>query len=231
MKVKDGYLSLSIQNQKKEADLELYGVVGGDWFGDGITAKQVVDALKEIPSGVTTLNLHINSPGGSVTEGMAIYNRLKQQGAKMKIIAHIDALAASIASVIMLAADEIRMSDTGFVMIHKPWTQVVGNADDMDKTIQILDEIEAQMLNLYIKKTKKTKAEIKQLLSAETWLSAQDAYEFGFIDTMTEGLQIAACAVTKANWIKNSPKALVTNQKIALNKIDQILNARKKAQL
>ena len=217
-KVKDGYVNLSVQNQNT-ALLEVYGVIGGDFYGDGISAKEVVAKIKEIPANTKNLVMHINSPGGSVTEGMAIYNRLKQLSPKMKITAKIDAIAASIASVIMLAADEIIMGETGFIMIHKPWSYAVGNADDLDKQIRILDEIEAQMLNLYIKKTKKSKVELQNMLADETWLNASEAFELGFVDQIEETQAVAACAVGKAHWLKTKPKNLVTIEAQAREKL------------
>lgn len=212
--------------------MEFYGVVGGDWFGEGIVAKTVVDELKNIPNTVKTLELHINSPGGSVTEGMAIYNRIKSFGQtrKCKVVAVIDSLCASIASVIMLAADEIKMSEAGFIMIHKPWAYAAGNADELEKMIDILDDIEEQMVKLYMKKTGKDRIEIKQMLKEETWLSVDDAVEMGFVDTkITDETSkaLAASILKKSDWLKKTPKNLVTQEQIVKAKLDSFL-ARKK---
>ena len=179
--------SLSIRAESTtHAVMELYGTVGGDWFGEGIVAKDVINQLKELPASIKTLDLHINSPGGSVVEGLAIYNRLKEYGKKVKITAHVDALSASIASIVMMAANEIHMGEAGFVMIHKPWVMASGNSDDLEKTISILDDIENQMLNIYSKKTKMSRIEIKDLLAKETWMDADMALEYGFIDKKKE---------------------------------------------
>lgn len=221
---KDYRLSVKAESST-HAVMELYGTVGGDWFGEGILAKDVISQLKELPASIKTLDLHLNSPGGSVFEGMAIYNRLKEYSKKVKITAHVDALSASIASVIMLAANEIQMSDTGFVMIHKPWVMAAGNSDELEKTIGLLDDIENQMITLYAKKTKLSRIEIKDLLTKETWMDAAMALDLGFIDKKKEDEQkkkMAACISPNMGWLKNAPQKLVTQDAIAKKAVEEL---------
>lgn len=205
------------------ATMELYGTVGGDFFDEGVTAKDVVKSLKDLPSTIKTLDLHINSPGGSVFEGMAIYNRLKTYGEKVDITVHIDGLSASIASIIMLAGKKIKMGETGFVMIHKPWSYAVGNADDLEKTVTLLDDIENQMLNLYVKRTGLSRVEIKDMLAKETWMDSTQAKDLGFIDEVSfEEQMIAASCLDKAKWLSKVPHNVVTKNKLAQKKIDDL---------
>lgn len=221
---KDGYVNLNVLSSVR-SQLDLYGIVGRDYFGDGFTAIQVVDLIKKIPQGTKELVLNINSPGGSVTEGIAIYNRLSNLKSKMKITANIDALSASIATVIMLAADTIEMGDAGFVMIHKPWTYQAGNSDELEKTISVLNDIESQMTNLYMRKTKMSYTEIKKMLSDETWMGPKEALELGFIDSIKESeIKVAAMAYEKATWFKIKNKSVTTENQIAKHNLNAVSN-------
>lgn len=167
--------SYRIENKKDEAHVYLYDEIS-DWFG--ISAEQFVKDLAEITS--KTIHLHVNSPGGSVFDGTAIYNALKQHSAK--IISHVDGLAASIASVIIMAGDEVRMGDNAFLMIHEPWSIVLGSAEDLRKEADLLDKVSGTIAKTYMDKTGKDESEIKDLMSEETWFTAEEALEAGFID-------------------------------------------------
>jgi len=198
------------------AVMELYGTVGGDFFGEGITAKGVVDAIKKLPASIKTLDMHINSPGGSVFEGIAIMNRIKQYGQKVAITAHIDSLSASIATIIMLGADKVVMNEGSFIMVHKPMAGAFGNADEIEKIVNVLDDIENQMVAMYVKKTKLSKLEIKSMLTAETWMDADEAVRMGFADEKVElGFKVAACLNPKINWLNKAPEKLTTEGQLA----------------
>lgn len=129
-----------------------------------------------------TINIRLNSPGGSVFDGTTIFNAIKQH--KSKTIAHIDGLAASIASVIALAADEVRMAENAFLMIHEPWSMVIGNADIMRDEAELLDKVGGTIAKTYMDKSKKDEKEILEMMKSETWMSAQEALDAGFVDSI-----------------------------------------------
>jgi ATP-dependent Clp protease protease subunit len=202
----------------KKAEIILYGSIGQSWFDDGITAKKFSDELKSLDASVEELDVRINSPGGDVFDGFAIYNRLKQHKAKKTI--YIDALAASAASVIALAGDEVIMGEGALYMIHLPWTFSMGNRVDLDNTVARLLDIEEQMISLYQKRTKLDRSEIKAMLEAETWMDADDAIDQGFVDSkIDEALPIAASVFDKASWIKRPPKNFVNESSFVKEKI------------
>lgn len=198
---------LKVQNKSAtKAEIVIYAGIGQDFWGDGsmISAKQFSDELKKLDSTVNEIVVRINSPGGDVFDGIAIYNRLKQH--KAKITVYVDGLAASIASIIALAGDEIFIGEGALFMVHLPWTFAMGNRMDLDNTVNRLMDVEEQMVGIYAKKTGLNRAEIKSLLEAETWLNADEAIEKGFVDSkVAESLPIAASAID-SRWIVRKPK-------------------------
>lgn len=171
------------KENKKEADLLLYGVIGDDGYWDSVGSKEFAEDLKAIED-VETINVRINSPGGDVFAGQAIYSTLKR--CKSTINVYIDGLAASIASLIAMAGDKVIMPKNSMMMIHKPWSFSAGNADDMRTMAETLDKVEESLVVAYTDKTGLSEEEIKKLLSDETWLSASDALEKGFCDEIEE---------------------------------------------
>lgn len=208
---------LKIHNKSATtAEIILYAGIGLDYWGDGsmVSAKQFSDELKKLDDSVTEIILRINSPGGDVFDGITIYNRLKQH--KAKITVHIDGLAASIASIIALAGDEIFIGEGALFMVHLPWTFSYGNRLDFDNTINRLLDVEEQMISIYKKKTKLDRAEIKSLLEAETWMGAAEAIEKGFVDSKApESVPIAASAMD-SRWIIRKPKSYFS-ETVAVN--------------
>lgn len=201
-----------INKSETVAEILLYGTVGEDWFdSNSVSATQFKNALKDLPASTKEIHLRVNSPGGSVFDGMSMYELLKSEKNKgKKVIAYVDGLAASIASVIILAADEIVVGDGSFVMIHKPMVGAFGNAAELERMINVLDKIEDQMLSIYAKKTGLSKAEISKMLSEETWLTSAEALEKGFADKSfqaNEQLRIAASAhITNAKHFMKRPE-------------------------
>ena len=115
------------------AEIVVYGVIGQDFWGDGISAKSFSDQLNNLPKTVNQIDVRLNSGGGDVFDGVSIYNRLKQH--KAKVTVYIDGLAASIASVIALAGDEVVMGEGALMMIHKPWTWAMGDSAALEEVI------------------------------------------------------------------------------------------------
>lgn len=172
---------LSVKNLTNDsADIYFYGdIVSSEWgkWEDSDTAPEDVrEQLKQV-EGVQNLNIYINSGGGSVFAGLAIYNMLKRHQAHKKV--YVDGMAASIASVIAMAGDEINVPSNAFLMIHKPWAMSIGNANDLRKLADDLDSIESGLLNVY----EENLAEgvdietVKQMVNAETWLNGKEAAE------------------------------------------------------
>jgi ATP-dependent Clp protease protease subunit len=174
---------------KAKTELYLYDAIGKDYFGDGITAESVKKALAEMDP-KAELQIFVNSPGGSVFEGLAIYNQIKRWSGKKKI--YIDGIAASIASVIAMAGDEIHMASNGMMMIHEPWGMTAGTAQDMRKYAESLDKVSDTLLDTYVTRTAGDRKKIKEWMSAETWMSADEAVERGFATAKTEEKAIKA---------------------------------------
>lgn len=167
-----------IENKTNESTIYLYDEIS--YFG--VSAEQFNKDFNAIKS--STIHIRINSPGGSVFDGTAIYNAIKQH--KSHTIGHIDGLAASIASVIALAADEVRMAENAFLMIHEPFSIVIGTAQDMRDEADLLSKVAGTIAKTYANKTGKEEAEIKDIMAAETWMTAQEAIDNGFIDKIEE---------------------------------------------
>lgn len=145
------------------------------WFG-GVAAETLVKEIRALK--VDTIHLRINSPGGDVFAGRAIEQALRETSAK--IIAHIDGFAASAASFVMLAADEIEMAPGAFIMIHNAWTIAMGNASDISKTVALLEKVDQTIVDSYQKFTGQKVETIIDWMAAETWFTAQEAIDAGF---------------------------------------------------
>lgn len=159
-------------------ELDVYDQIGASWFSDGLTAKSVRARLKAFQGG--TIKLRVNSPGGDVIDGFAIYNLLSEHPARVE--ADVDALAASMASVILMAADEIRVTSNALVMIHEPWGVAFGGSDDMRATAGLLDKMRDSIADAYAARTGQPKSKVLQMMADETWLTAAEAKELGFAD-------------------------------------------------
>lgn len=202
------------------ADIYLYDSIGSFF---GISAKQFAADLKALGS-VKTVNLRVNSDGGDVFDGRAIFTQLAQHPAR--VIAHVDGLAASIASLIVMAADEIRMAEGAFVMIHNAWGVALGNADEMRRYALLLDSVDQTLVDSYVKRTKNSADDIRAWMAAETWMDGADAVAKGFADVLDESVKVAASVREPAKF-RNLPAALRTNRAAALSAIERMKSAAK----
>jgi len=168
-------------------EISIYDAIGGH----DVNAKQFVNELKEINT--ETINLRINSPGGSVIDGNAMFNALQRHPAK--VVTHIDGLAASMASVIAMAGDEIHMADNALLMIHNPWTFSMGDADELRADADLLDKMSTSIVGAY-GRSQYEADEIKNLMDEETWFTAQEAFDAGLVDHISTGLRAAASDIT-----------------------------------
>ena len=149
----------------------------------GIDAGSFVKDLQAIKN--KEILLRLNTPGGSVFDGIAIANAIKSHPAK--VVAQIDGIAASIGSIIALAADEVRMFSTSWIMIHKAHGLSMGSAEDLRKTAETLDKIDGVLAKTYADKTELTQKETLALMGDETWFTAQEAIDIGLADSVVEG--------------------------------------------
>lgn len=169
--------------ENSSAEILIYEPIGADFFGSGLTARRFIADLERLGD-VKDILVRINSPGGEVFDGFAIYNALKNHPAQVHV--QIDGLAASIASIIAMSGDLITMGDGAMMMIHNPWTIAIGDSDDMRKTADMLDKVSEGLLDAYESRTGVARDEIKTMLAAETWFTAAEAIENGFADERTE---------------------------------------------
>ena len=159
--------------------ITIYDVIGEDfWSGGGVTVNRIDAALRSI--GNQDIELHVNSPGGDMFEGIAIYNRLREHPGK--ITAKVMGLAASAASVLVMAADEILIGPASFIMIHDCWVVAMGNRHDMADTAAFLAPFDAAMADVYAARTGKSTKDVAAMMDAETWLSGSQAIEQKFAD-------------------------------------------------
>lgn len=185
------------------AEISIYDEIGF-W---GVSAASFAQDLKDCGNNLKQINLHIHSPGGDVFDGIAIYNLLKNHPANVTV--YIDGLAASMASVIAMAGNEVIMPENAMMMIHKPWGIQGGDAEDMRKYADLLDKVENTLIPAYANKTGKTPEELAEMLSAETWLNGKECVEQGFADKLAEPLvAMASIKSRKLEDFENMPKAM-----------------------
>jgi ATP-dependent Clp protease, protease subunit len=178
------------QGAPSEGELLLYGDISSStWWGDEVTPTAFAKDLKSLGN-ISVLSIYINSGGGDVFAGQAIYSMLKRHPAQKNV--YIDGLAASIASVIAMAGDTVYMPRNAMMMIHKAWTMAIGNANDLRKLADDMDKIDESILTTYQDKTGLEPAKIIEMVNAETWLTAEEAVALGFADVIEDTKQIAA---------------------------------------
>ena len=185
-----GYALMLAEDEAPAPTLYLYDILGVDLFG-GIAARQVIDdlhALGEVPE----LNVRINSPGGDVFEGIAVYNALVRFPAHVTI--YVDGLAASIASLIAMAGDRTVVAENAMLMVHPPWTVVMGNAEEMRHQADTLDKAWSAMLTTYARRTGRRGATVSKRVAeagGEWWMTAGEAVSERFADEVEKGAKKA----------------------------------------
>lgn len=195
--------NLRVAQTETEAEILLYDEISF-W---GVSAEMFRRELDAISA--PTINLRINSPGGDVFDSLAIYNALKEHPSR--VVTHIDGVAASMASVIALAGDEVRMAENAFFMVHQPWSFVIGNATDLRKEADLLDKVAGSLSLAYTQKTGKSADEIAAIMDAETWMNADEALEAGFVDEVVRDAKEepeSIAAVFDLSIFANVPESL-----------------------
>lgn len=180
----NNWLSYSPRAAANEpATIQIFDQIGEDWFSNsGVTAKSFAETLQAVGTG--PLNVEINSPGGNVWDGLAIYNMLR--GRQATVTTKVVGVAASIASIIALAGDTVEIADAALMMIHDPSGITAGTSDDMRKMADALDQHAAILAGVYEKKTGKTALAIRAAMKAETWFTSSEAIDFGLADSISE---------------------------------------------
>jgi ATP-dependent Clp protease protease subunit len=183
-----------------DAEIYLYDVIDSYW---GVGATAFCAALKGVQA--ETIHLHINSPGGDVFEARAMVAAIA--ASKATLVAHIDGLAASAASYVAMACDEVRIADGAFFMIHNAWTVAMGNANDLRASAELLAKVDSSIVSDYMRRTGKDQAQIEQWMADETWFSAQEAVDNGFANAVVANEKGVKNAWNLAAYAK-APKAL-----------------------
>jgi len=199
----------NIKNNATEAEVWLYDEIGDDWSGNGISAKAFVEDLNRLPASVDAITVRVNSPGGNVWDGMAMYQALLRHRAR--VVVEIDACAASIASVIAMAGDTIRMANTSSMMIHDPYTFAAGNAQELRELAELLDHVAGNIVTAYARRDGVDEDAIRESMRAETWYTAAEAVAAGLVDECVEAPAAVAAKIPPGRF-RNTPKALQGTQ-------------------
>jgi ATP-dependent Clp protease protease subunit len=185
--VSDSVINISIHDE-----IGLWGVNASDFIKD-LRANQSAKSI----------NLSIHSPGGSVLDGLAMYNALVSHPAK--IYAHVEGIAASAASFILMAADQITMPEDAFIMIHNAHGGAMGDANDLRDVADVIEKLQDSIINIYEKRTGKNREDLAEMMNAETWMNANESLEHGFIDTISDSIGVAAKVDSFDRHFKNMP--------------------------
>lgn len=202
----------SIKAASTDNTISILDVIGEDYWGEGVTTKRIAAALRAIGNNDVVVN--INSPGGNMFEGLAIYNQLRAHSGKVTV--NVLGIAASAASIIAMAGDEIQMGRGAFLMIHNCWGVCVGNRHDLAKLAQDMEPFDKSMCDIYIARTGQTSEVVSQMMDNETYIGASDAIEKGFADNLlsadviNDGDESPQAAIRKLDALlakSNTPRA------------------------
>lgn len=196
--------TLDIKMNGKVAEILFYGTIGGSF--EGITAKDFNAALRSVGK-VADIFMRMNSEGGDVFEGMAMYNILRRQNARITV--DIDSVAASAASLVAMAANVIRMPLNATMMIHDPWGMAIGTADEMRASADTLEMLKAMFVETYSGRSGQEPKVVSKMMADETWMNGSTAKELGFADEVISERRVAAAVTVPSGWYKNTPRELL----------------------
>lgn len=204
----------------KTAEVLIYEDVGAGWFG-GVTAKDFAADLKAAGT-VDQIDVRIASYGGDVIDGLAIYRMLAEH--KAKIVVHVDSVAASIASVIAMAGNEIVIAEAGSMMIHNAWTIAAGNADELRAVVDNLERSSAQIADIYAARTGNKADKIKQWMAETKWFYGQEAIDAGFASGIAANVsQVAASASLWQSVMRGRIATQLQSQQHAAEGLDPVV--------
>lgn len=226
--------AIRASTEAKDNTITVYGIIGeDDWYGEGVTLKRIDAALRSI--GAQDVVVYINSPGGDMFEGIAIYNRLREHAKKhnVEVVTKVLGMAASAASVIAMAGDQREMAKTGFEMIHNCWSLMAGNRHYLRNLANRFEEFDHTMRDLYAETTGLSTEEIESMMDEETFLSSRSALDKNFItahlsndeletveDEQTEqanSLRRLDAALAKGGMPRTERRELIKNFKSSLS--------------
>lgn len=203
------FYNFTENEETKERELVIDGTIADEsWFDDDISPKQFRD---ELDRGTGDITVWINSPGGDCIAASQIYTMLIEYNGKVTV--KIDGIAASAASVIAMAGDKVIMSPTAMMMIHNPMTLAMGDHNEMQKAIEVLEEVKESIINAYEQKTGMQRAKIARLMEEETWMNAKKALELGFCDEILEGKTVDALMFSQKTSDHSFKEKLVAKMK------------------
>lgn len=172
-----------------DATISIYEVIGEDpWTGGGVTVKRIDGALRAIGAS-KDVTVNINSPGGDVFEGIAIYNRLREHQGRVTV--KVLGLAASAASIIAMAGDEIQIGASSFIMIHNAWVLAIGNRHDMREVADFLEPFDRALADVYVSRTSQELDDVQKAMDSETWFNGSTAVELGYADGLLAADEVA----------------------------------------
>lgn len=173
--------------RQDESSISIFDVIGADYWGDGVTANRIAGSLRSLDGADVTVN--INSPGGDMFEGLAIYNLLREY--KGKVTVKVLGLAASAASVIAMAGDEVQIGRGAFLMIHNCWVYAMGNRHDLAQIAADMEPFDKAMGDIYSARSGLSMEDISAMMDGETYIGGSDAVEKGFADRLLSADEIA----------------------------------------
>ncbi|MGG1847084.1 head maturation protease, ClpP-related [Bacillus wiedmannii] len=179
------YLNMEKPKNQGENDIYVYGTIGESWWEESVSANAIKRKLSNVKDG--DIHLYINSFGGSVFDGISIYNQLKRHSSK--VIVHVDGIAASAASLIAMAGDEIIMPANSMLMVHRASTFAWGNREVFEQQLNALDKIDQSVTNTYMNRFIGERSEMEELLKNETWLTAEECKAFGLCDEIADEIE------------------------------------------
>lgn len=194
-------MKFEFTNQADYAELKLYDTIGDDGWGNGITTEYIEEQLENASN--RPLNIYINSYGGEVFEGFAIYNIIKRYGGYKTV--YVDGIAASIASVIAMCGDKIVMNEASMMMVHNASGVCIGNAEEMQKVVNALEQMNEVIRDIYSARTGLSDEKLQELMNNETFISAKECVELGFADeVLANNSKTEENVANTLNELKNS---------------------------
>jgi ATP-dependent Clp protease protease subunit len=204
-------MTVKFQARGSRGEIWLYDQIGASFWGDGITAKSFQKELTALGK-VTAIDLRINSPGGDVFDGFAIYNMLAQHPATVDV--YVDGVAASIASIIAMAGSKIRMAKNSMMMIHNPQGVAIGDENEMDRVKALLKQVKGNLTSTYVDRTGNKAPKVEAWMDEETWFTADAAVDNGFADVVIAEQAVSACF--DLSPFRNAPQALKDRMRNAI---------------
>jgi ATP-dependent Clp protease, protease subunit len=196
---------MKIQAKDKSTEIVIYEQIGADpWFGDGVSAKQFREAVKSVKT--KEIDLRLNTPGGDVFEAVAMVAALDQFKKNGTVNVYVDGLAASAGSVIAMAGNRITMADGSMMMIHDPYTIALGNADEMTRKAELLTKIKDDIVKAYRRQSPLSPELLAQMMSEETWMTAEESVENGFAHEVAGSVKATAFVIPKVYGYRKAPE-------------------------